>query len=135
MYVSFQYIFCLNIGGDNLTIGIRSIFGKKGHIGPRLILLIFHLAVCNSLFFFFFSLFFCFSFFSFISLFSNSLSFVSCLFSLIFLLFLLFLFFLISLSLFLSVLLCSRWACRGRVSKPIILVSRPVPRLIPRPKP
>ena len=145
MLLSSAY-FVQNAGGYNVTIGIRSMFGKKGNFGPRLVSLILHLAACSSLL----SLFSLFSLISLslslssllsllclsaslLSLFSLSLSLVSCLFSLIFLLFLLFLFFLLSLSL--SLLLCSRGACRGRVSKPITLVPRPVPRPIPRPKP
>ena len=108
MLLSSAY-FVQNAGGYNVTIGIRSMFGKKGNFGPRLVSLILHLAACSSLL----SLFSLFSLISLslslssllsllclsaslLSLFSLSLSLVSCLFSLIFLLFL---FFLLSLSL------------------------------------
>ena len=71
MLLSSAY-FVQNAGGYNVTIGIRSMFGKKGNFGPRLVSLILHLAACSSLL----------SLFSLFSLISLSLSFLSALASL-----------------------------------------------------
>ena len=80
-----MYLLSKTQGG--ITIGIRSMFGKKGHFGPRLVSLILHLAACSCLISLSLSLFplslLCLSVsLSLFSLFSLSLSLSLCLFSL-----------------------------------------------------
>ena len=81
MLLSSAY-FVQNAGGYNVTIGIRSMFGKKGNFGPRLVSLMLHLAACSSLLSLF-SLFSLLSLSSLFSLLSSLFSLLSSLFSLL----------------------------------------------------